>query len=63
MSREMGRRHQRDVQKLHQSRVCVLFNGVLRATCAETAVHVDQNSQFLRHSVERNGPPPQRDDQ
>lgn len=60
---EVGRRHHRHVQKLPESRLRVLPDGLLRAAGSQAPGHVDQDTQLPGHPVERDGAPPQRDDQ
>lgn len=48
----MGRRHRRHVQKLQQSRVRILSDGVLRAIGVKASGHVDRDSQLPGYPVE-----------
>lgn len=59
----MGRRHQCHVQKLQQSRVRILSDGVLRAIGVEAPGHVDRDTKLPGYPVERDSAPPQRNDQ
>jgi hypothetical protein len=55
----MGRRYQRHVQKLQQSRIWVLSDGILRTIGVETSGHINRDTQLPGHPVERDGAPPQ----
>jgi len=56
---KMGRCHQRHVQKLQQSRVWLLPDGVLRTISVETSGNINRDTQLLGHPVERDCAPPQ----